>query len=94
MLKPQGYGVTKIDGVVVEEQDTWTCGHCNSVRFVKPGIIVDAIKCTRCDRYCCAPGECSVVFNDVTGRLEGGCFPFERQLEIVERRDRLRRAAG
>lgn len=95
MRGAQGYGRTYLDGKVIEEVDTFTCWHCQRLNLMKPGHIVQARKCKKCDHYICPPGECIVVFDDVTGRIDTGyCKPFEQALEEVERRAKFLKACG
>ncbi len=85
MRRPQGYATQTVDGKIVEEQDTYTCGHCNSIVFVKPKEDPSKMGgfCTMCMSHTCA--KCAG---------EGSCTPFEKKLEEMERRDRFRKALG
>lgn len=84
MQRPGGYFIcTSVEGVV-EEGDTFTCCHCNKVVFVKPLVSMSEFGgfCTLCMKPTCP--RCDT---------EGTCVPFEKKLEIVEARERLRRFA-
>ncbi len=77
MRRPQGYATTHVDGVLVEEQDTFTCGHCNAIVPVLPGQ-VDTFSCKKCDSHIC--NGCAAV---LAATLK--CVPFEKKLDRVER---------
>lgn len=83
MRRPQGYGVERRDGAIVHEEDSFTCGHCNTVVFVKPKQ--DAADmgglCKLCMKLTCA--RCAG---------SGKCDPFEEKLLRMESRDRLLKA--
>jgi hypothetical protein len=84
MRNAGGYGViTSPDGI--EEHDTFTCAHCNKVVVVPvradPGDIGGM--CYQCMRLVC-PG-CVAA---------GGCTPFERKLDLMERRADALRSYG
>ena len=82
------------------EYDTVTCGHCQRVIFLKPGTggsvyllprptpdqpypeTMGAF-CGSCQTPVCLPCH-----------ADGRCTPFERQLEAMEARGRLRRQVG
>jgi hypothetical protein len=88
--RPQGYAITKEPGKKDIEEDTFTCAHCNAVRFVKPGVIVgfrQGAWCRLCGGYVCPRPECA-----------NQCTPFEKKLEEMERvgqaRDRMLREMG
>jgi len=86
MRQAQGYSIVTGPGPGTGEWDTFTCAHCNCVRFVKP---------------MCAPSEMPDVChlcgdkNRPSFICEGcvgkGCEPFEKKLERWEHRDRLLR---
>lgn len=86
MRNPGGYGVMvdKLTGKVLKEEDSFTCGHCGAVRFVKPKERPEDLGgyCTMCDDHICA--ECHHA---------GGCTPFEKKLEILESPKTLRAIA-
>ncbi len=78
MRKPGGYLITTgPDGTA--EEDTFTCGHCNRVVFVKP--MCDAAdmggRCTCCDKLIC---------KYCVGKT---CVPIEEHLNRVERRKEI-----
>ena len=84
MRKAQGYAITvDPDKPHPEEQDTFTCCHCNSIVFVQP--FQDASECggfcTMCMMHTC--NACAA---------KGSCDPFEKKCERLEAKDRLRRA--
>ena len=85
MQRPGGYGViTGPDGV--EEHDTFTCFHCNKVVIVPVRADPADIggMCYQCMRLICP--RCAD---------QGICVPFERKLELMERRaDALRSYGG
>lgn len=82
MRRPGGYAVT-ISEAGTHEEDTFTCAHGNEIVFVRPGQDPSELGgfCQMCMRHICA--KCAAA---------GGCTPFEKKLEAIERRDRLRRA--
>jgi hypothetical protein len=73
-----GYATWTGDGPVVEA-DTYRCWHCGNVEFLKPKE-PPAGHCLMCQRPICA--RCAA---------QGSCTPFEKQLDQMEARDRLRR---
>ena len=80
MARVGGYSV--ITGVwgEVEECDTFTCPHCNGVCFIRPGSGTQRSYCFRCSLPTCGKERCM------------SCIPFERKMEEMEARYRLRRA--
>jgi hypothetical protein len=62
-----------------EEVDSLTCGHCNSVNWMKPFQSGEAMggRCTCCDKFICL--QC----------VGKGCTPLQKRLEIMERRSAL-----
>ena len=77
MKKPQGYAVLfdPDSDEVIEEFDTFTCGHCNNIVHVKP----------KCDPttiggmcFCCMTFICPQCVET------GVCDPFERKLDRME----------
>jgi hypothetical protein len=66
--------------------DSFTCAHCNSVRFVKPNERAEDLGgiC----HLCGDKSRPSFVCEKCVGK---GCDPFEKKLERWERRDRLLR---
>lgn len=81
-----GYAIAFGESGAVE-CDTYTCSHCNNVRFVKPACPVNEAPdlCRMCMRMICA--ECADAM--VKG---GGCVPFERKCDDLEARDRFHRS--
>lgn len=65
-----------------EEMDTFTCGHCNNIRLVKPKESADDIggTCGVCWQLIC-PGCVA----------SGTCDPFEEKLKRAEQRAETRR---
>lgn len=86
MRNPGGYGITfQPDSDKVQEEDTFTCCHCNCIVIVPPfksPSDVGGWFCTMCDKPACQ------------GCNGKGCTPFEKKLEAIERRDQLRRSIG
>lgn len=87
ILTPHHAGqVTIIGSHRTIEADTYTCVHCNNVRYYRsndPAIVADpGGMCTKCmDRICsiCVGKE---------------CLTFEEKLDIYERRQGLFKAMG
>ena len=81
--KPQGYAVTYEPGKPDVEEDTMTCCHCNFVFFLKPYQDPAEVGgfCRLCMMHTCT--KCAD---------NGGCEPFEKKLEAMESKDRLRRS--
>ena len=72
-----------------KEVDTFTCGHCQRVIFVKPGPSSGGIDmCRVCMRMIC--GHCFAALSAPGGR----CDPFEKKLERSEARGRFLRSLG
>lgn len=67
------------------ESDSFTCGHCNSAKWVKPKERPEDLGgfCRMCSKFTCP--RCHAI---------GTCIPFEKKLEEMERRDRLISALG
>jgi hypothetical protein len=86
MKNPQGYATMTVDGIVVAEQDTFTCGHCNGVVAVLPGQ-VDTDSCRACDSHIC-PACAGELARSLS------CVPFEKRMDVAERRDAMRRLGG
>lgn len=84
MRNPGGYAVTFEPDRPPVERDTITCCHCNSIVFVEPGKSASDAGgfCGLCKQPTCGP--CADL---------GKCVPFEKKLEAIEARDRLRRSA-
>ena len=83
MRKPQGYAITVEPGKKDVEEDTITCCHCNKVVFLKPRQDPTEVGgfCRLCMMHTCS--ECAD---------NGTCTPFEKRLEAMEAKDRLRRS--
>ncbi len=97
MRRPQGYA-TIFEPSSNIEYDTITCKHCQRIVRVKPGtgstvyLLFDdqghvteemGAFCRHCMAPVCLPCD------DV-----GRCIPWEKQMECMEAKDRLRRAVG
>jgi hypothetical protein len=79
-----GYLVEQGPQGVVRECDTATCGHCQFVMQLPPApegrvIVRIAAPCGMCRRFVC--DQC---------KAKGGCEPWEKRMERMERRERLR----
>jgi uncharacterized protein YprB with RNaseH-like and TPR domain len=84
MRKAGGYAFSFDIGGIRQENDTFTCFHCNSVVHVTP-------KCNPDD----LGGMCRLCMKMICPTCMGkGCFPFEKRLEQVEKRDRALRSYG
>lgn len=82
MLRAGNYSITfNPDGATIE-QDSFTCGHCQKVTFVKPGQRADDLGglCKVCMSLIC-PGCVDKIV----------CDPFEEKLRRAEAQDRFRR---
>jgi len=66
-------------GRILDAGQTLTCTHCGRIWQVKPGSGRERGWCLRCGGPTCGAKEC-------TER----CVPYERQMELMERRSRLR----
>lgn len=77
-------GTDTLTGKVVDERDSFTCAHCNTVFWLKPGQDTAATGgyCRACDSYVCP--KCA-------GQ---DCTVFMRKLERAMSRDALRKAAS
>lgn len=84
MRRPQGYATITEPGKNTVEMDTFTCGHCNRIVHVKPFQAPEELG-----------GGCRLCMSPICAACagQGGCDPFEKKLERMEARDRLRRAA-
>ena len=85
MRRPQGQATFVEPGKADVRLDTFTCSHCQCVVFVQPRQDPSEMGgfCCMCYAHIC--GQCASTRS---------CEPFEKKLEAMERRDRLRRAAG
>lgn len=99
MRSATGYATIVEPDQPLVERDTCGCGHCGRVIFVKPHtastvyLVLD--RYTR--QWAEVPGAfCRLCMRPVCLACDahGRCTPWERQLEVAEARDRLRRAAG
>lgn len=79
----QGYATVHIDGQLVEEEDTFTCGHCNGIVPIKPGQ-TDTDSCRACDSHICQ--RCAHILVKTMK-----CVTVDARLEAAEREARLRR---
>ena len=79
----QGNATTILDGVVIDEQDTFTCGHCNGIVFIQPGQ-TDTDSCRACDSHICQ--RCAHILVK-----ELKCVTVDARLEAAERHARLSR---
>ena len=78
MRKPQGFLIeTPADGSRATEHDTVTCGHCEYISVVPPGM-QPARQCRKCMRYLCR-----VCYGKIS--LGGPCVPMEKKLDLYER---------
>jgi hypothetical protein len=85
MRRPGGY-LSGVDptGSTPPECDTFTCGHCQRITFVKP-------LCDPADMG----GLCKVCMGLICSNCVGkDCAPWEKQMEIAEARDRALRSYG
>ena len=72
------FTVKGTDGSIEREGQTLTCVHCGGMWEVKPGSGRRRGWCLRCNGPTCGSQECSAH-----------CVPWERQMEIIERRAQL-----
>ena len=70
MFRGHGYNCVTMDGVAVEESDTFQCAHCNKTVFIKPSD--PSPWCMNCDRQWCGQDKCKL------------CIPFMRKIEAEE----------
>ena len=80
MARVGGYALTTGLWGEVEEYDTFTCPHCNGVCVIHPGSGTQRGYCFRCNLPTCGREHCMT------------CIPFERKMEEMEARYRLRKA--
>lgn len=99
MRRPQGYLIVTDPDVPGQlERDTITCSHCQRVIFIKPGTgatvylfpQVDGRVVEKMGAFCrlCMAAICLRCHH------QGGCAPWEQQMEAMESRERFRRSAG
>lgn len=82
--RAQGYAILTDPEAPTRERDTFTCGHCNRVVFVKPQADPATYGgfCGGCYRLICQACEAEKV-------RTLACRPFEKWLEQQEARSRL-----
>lgn len=85
MRNPLGYGILCTEDGQIQEHDTFTCFHCNSIVVVKPLMKPEDLggMCKVCMKLTCP--ACTSV---------GSCTPWEKQMEQIEARDRFLRQCG
>ena len=76
----EGYAIITNDWGDIKEADTFTCCHCNSIQFIRRGSGTVRGYCYNCDHPTCGKERCL------------NCVPFERMIEEMEARGRLRQA--
>lgn len=81
MRQPQGYSIVTGPGTGAGEMDTFTCAHCNSVRFVKP--MCPANEMPSVCHLCGDKHRPSFICEQCEGK---GCDPFEEKLKRMERK--------
>ena len=80
MLRPQGYAIILDPCAPTQEADTFTCAHCNRITLVPPRP------------HPMPGGFCRMCMKPVCELCaDGGCTPFEKQLEAMEKKDEARR---
>ena len=83
-LNPRASGEFQVvsleTGRVLQEGQTLSCCHCQRTWAVRPGSGRQRGWCLRCNAPTCGGPACLT------------CLPWERQMEIMERRAGLRRA--
>ena len=84
MRKPGGYAYSFDALGIRKEYDTFTCFHCKRVIHVKPKMDPTELG-----------GMCKLCMKMICPKCVGfSCTPFEKQLDIMEARDRARRSYG
>ena len=76
----EGYATITNDWGDIKEADTFNCCHCSSIQFIRPGSGTQRGYCYNCNHPTCGKERCL------------NCVPFERMIEEVEARGRLRQA--
>ena len=76
----EGYAIITDDWGATQEMDTFTCCHCNGIQFIRPGSGTQRGYCFNCNHPTCGRERCL------------NCVPFERMIEEMEGRSRLRQA--
>jgi len=86
MRRAGGYRIITEPGKADIENDTFTCAHNNELVVVPPGTasITVGSFCRACGQHIC--DKCTV---EMERTLK--CVPFEKKLEVMERRDEFRR---
>lgn len=84
MKRATNYSTTT-DPYGTVEQDSFTCGHCQTIVPVKPGEKGEDLggMCKQCMSLICGP--CVKLMQ---------CIPWEKKMEIIESRDRFLRSVG
>lgn len=84
MRRPQGYACIS-EPEQNKEFDTFSCGHCNCIKHVKPMQRAEDMGglCKQCMKLICGP--CLNL---------GTCDPLEKQIERMEARDHTLRSYG
>ncbi len=77
MKRANGYAVSCVDGVVVEETDTFSCGHCNGIVPIRP-FQNDADACLACDTHIC-PACAAALARSLR------CVSLEKRLDMIEK---------
>lgn len=85
-MRPNGYATIVGPDHPVKEMDTFTCGHCNTV------VVCHSTDGGKVD----IGGSCRICWTLICGPCadKGKCDPFEKKLERMEQRGRLRRELG
>ena len=84
MRNPGGYGITTYPDKKSDEEDTFTCCHCNSIVIVVPNASAASMG-----------GWCALCAQPVCKNCAGKeCFPFEKKLEQIENRARFFKSIG
>lgn len=81
MRSPGGWLCVAVEDGSVQEHDTYTCAHCNTIVVVQPREVPGGW-CRMCSRMVC--DRCA----------DGGCSPFEKKLEAQEARYHALRSYG
>ena len=84
MRQPQGYTVITGPAPGVGEADSFTCAHCNCVRFVKP--MCPPNEAPDVCHLCGDKSRPSFICERCVGK---GCDPFEEKLKRMESKARF-----
>ena len=76
----EGYAIITDNWGATQEMDTFTCSHCNGIQFIRPASGTQRGYCFNCNHPTCGRERCL------------NCVPFERMIEEIEGRSRLRQA--